>query len=260
MRDLPDGLTELGGVLELGQVMRLIEQTARWVDPETFKLLPVWYPEHARKAAFFKSNWSEVQQNRNRTTGQAADKSEGNTHANKALTKALGLRSRGRLHWSCCHIWGADDPLYQTANFVVQDRRFFSCLANMVLLPTPLKAFTDVMPQVKLMLRLCARGLYGWHCDDERLAEVVREMEAWDAWSAYPASWPRPGHAGSVPGIVPIDSDIRRAAEDRLRRIRKDLTEAGENYPREPVRAALAYWAGRTGPDGQKLHPNLEGF
>jgi len=29
-------------------VMRLIETTARWVDPETFRLLPPLYPEHAR--------------------------------------------------------------------------------------------------------------------------------------------------------------------------------------------------------------------
>ena len=68
-------------------------------------------------------------------------KQEGNLGANKALTHALGLRSDDRPNWSCCHIWGVDDARYQSVNLVVQDHRFFSCVGNMVLLPTPLKAF-----------------------------------------------------------------------------------------------------------------------
>lgn len=162
---LPDGLTALRAELRLGEVMRLIECTARWVDPETFRRLPLWYPEYARGAFFYKKNWSEPQMNKNRQSGHTEHKREGNLYANKALTHALGLRSDDRPNWSCCHIWGVDDALYQESNAVVQDRRFFSCVANMVLLPMPLKAFTDTMPEVKAMLRICARNLYGWHCD-----------------------------------------------------------------------------------------------
>ena len=125
MTTLPDGLDALRVEMELGVVMRLIERTARWVDPATFRLLPTWYPEHARKAFFYKENWTVPQLNR------GEHKQEGNLHANKALTHALGLRSDDRPNWSCCHIWGVDDPLYQEANVVVQDRRFFSCVANM---------------------------------------------------------------------------------------------------------------------------------
>lgn len=239
---LPDGLAALRAEMELGEVMRLIERTARWVDPETFRLLPVWYPEHARRAYFYKNNWSEPQLNRNRQTGHTEHKREGNVHANKALTCALGLRSDNRTNWSCCHIWGVDDPLYQEANAIVQDRRFFSCVANMVLLPTPLKAFTDTMPEVKAMLRICARHLYGWHCDHESLAETIAVIDAWADWDAYPKSWPRAGAPARPLGVISLNQDIRRSAERRLDQIRKDLASAGSHYPRDGVKAALAYW------------------
>src|SRR3954465_13340831 len=98
--------------------MRLIERTARWVDPHTFRLLPVWYPEYARRSPFYKANWSEQQLNKNRATGMSAPKQEGNLYANKALTFALGLRSGDRRNWSCCHIWGIDDQFYQEENAI----------------------------------------------------------------------------------------------------------------------------------------------
>ena len=44
-----DGLAALRAEIGLREIASLIERTARWVAPETFKLLPVWYPEHARK-------------------------------------------------------------------------------------------------------------------------------------------------------------------------------------------------------------------
>ncbi len=88
-----DGLEALRAELSLSEVIRLIERTARWVDPESFKRLPVWYPEHSRRGLFYKNNWSEPQMNRNRQTGVAVHKHEGNLYANKALTYALG-RSR----------------------------------------------------------------------------------------------------------------------------------------------------------------------
>jgi hypothetical protein len=56
---LPDGLKVLRDVIKLSEVMRLIEHTARWVDPETFRILPLWYPEHARRTDFYTKNWSE---------------------------------------------------------------------------------------------------------------------------------------------------------------------------------------------------------
>lgn len=223
--------------MELGEVMRLIERTARWVDPATFQLLPLWYPELARKCLFYKADWTVPQLNK------GVHKQEGNLGANKALTHALGLRSDDRPNWSCCHIWGIDDPRFQEANLVVQDRRFFSCVANMLLLPTPLKAFTDTVPEVKAMLRICARALYGWQCDHDSLATTVDTIDRWGDWTAYPASWPRkPGESKMPPGVVPLNDNIRRDAERRLANIRRDLSDAGPHYPREAVRQAMAYW------------------
>lgn len=89
---LGDGLDALRAELSLIEVMRLIERTARWVDPATFRLLPVWYPEHSRRGLFYKADWSAPQMNRNRQTGVEVHKHEGNNYAAKALTQALGLR------------------------------------------------------------------------------------------------------------------------------------------------------------------------
>ena len=239
---LPDGLEALRQELSLRDVMGLIERTARWVDPETFEYLPVWYPEHARRGLFYKANWSEPQMNRNRQTGVSIHKSEGNTHANKALTLALGLRATERPNWSCCHIWGVDDAAYQVSNAVVQDRRFFSCVANMVLLPTPLKAFTDVMTEVKMMLRVCALHLYGWSCDHDDVADIAGQVEEWADWDAYPCSWPRQDRNSLPLGTAKFSARIKTSADRRKAAIRKDLASAGPHYPRDEVQKVLEYW------------------
>ena len=239
---LPDGLEALRRELSLSDVIGLIERTARWVDPKTFEYLPVWYPEHARRGLFYKANWSEPQMNRSRQTGAIIHKSEGNVHANKALTLALGLRAGERPNWSCCHIWGVDDALYQVSNAVVQDRRFFSCVANVVLLPTPLKAFTDVLTEVKMMLRVCALHLYGWSCDHDEVAATASQVAEWESWGVYPESWSRPGCASLPLGMAKFSPRIKEAADRRKAAIRKDLASAGPYYPRDEVRKVLEYW------------------
>jgi hypothetical protein len=241
--DLPDGLEALRQEMPLPIVMRLIERTARWVSPDTFRLLPVWYPEFARGAFFYKNNWAQPQLNKNRQTGVAVHKQEGNLYANKALTHALGLRSDDRPNWSCCHIWGVDDALFQSANAVVQDRRYYSCVANMVLLPTPLKAFTDAMSDVKAMIRICARHLYGWHCDHHSVSDGAAIIDGWIDWTAYPESWPTPLRPDSQPmGMIQPNDRIRTDVERRLSRIRRDLATAGPNYPKAEVLKVLDHW------------------
>lgn len=147
LRRLPDGLTALQQELSLAQIMTMIERTARWVDRETFALLPVWFPEYARGALRYRDNWSSPQTVARH--GASEHRRETNEAANLALTMALGLRTTNRTNWSCCHIWSVDDPSFQAGNAVAKDHRFYSCVANMVLLPTPLKTFTDSMPLVK---------------------------------------------------------------------------------------------------------------
>ena len=240
--ELPDGLIALRAELKLAEIMRLIERTARWVDPATFSLLPLWYPEYARRVLIYKANWSQPQMNKNRQTGQSVHKIEGNIYANKALTHALGLRSDDRPNWSCCHLWGIDDALYQESNAIVQDRRYYSCIANMVLLPTPLKAFTDAMPEVKSMLRICAHNFYSWRCEDASVATSITTIDNWIDWDDYPDSWPRPGKSSVPLGVVLLNDGIRFSAERRLEKIKRDLNDAGEHYPRDAVREALAHW------------------
>ncbi len=125
---------------------------------------------------------------------------------------------------------------------MVQDPRFFSCVANMVLLPTPLKAFTDIVPEVKAMLRICARNTYGWQCDHAEMAGVNAELDVWNDWTDYPESWPiEPG--SSIPmGTMPISPDIRESANRRWCRIQNDMEKAGPHYPRDSVRQVLKYW------------------
>ncbi len=237
-----DGLDALRSEIGVKEIAALIERTARWVAPETFRLLPVWYPEHGRGHHFYKTNWSEPQMNTTRATGASAHKVEGNINANQALTLALGLRKAQRPNWSCCHIWGLDDPKYQKSNDVVKDRRFFSCVANMVLLPTPLKAFTDTMPEIKAMLRICSRNLYDWTCDHQSLVETVTTLDAWDAWEDYPASWPRRPNEKRPLGTAELTREIKQAIIDRKAAIRKDINGAGPHYPLNEVREALSYW------------------
>jgi len=240
--EVSDGLEALRRVMSLREIASLIERTARWVSPDTFRLLPLWFPEHARRSSFYKKNWSEPQMNKNRETGSSVHKAEGNRYANEALTLALGLRKKLRPNWSCCHIWGIDDARYQLSNVVVMDRRFFSCVGNMVLLPTPLKAFTDTMPEVKAMLRICARNLYGWQCDHDNLLTTNSALDGWTDWEAYPESWPRTPHQKLPAGVVELTAAIQTSAQKRLDTIRRDLENAGTYYPRDEVRAALAYW------------------
>ncbi len=242
MTEISDGLEALRKVISTRDITTFIERTALWVSPETFKLLPLWYPEHARRSPFYKKNWSEPQLNKNRTTNISVHKSEGNVNANEALTLALGLKKKLRPNWSCCHIWGADDASYQLSNVVVMDRRFYSCVGNMVLLPTPLKAFTDTMPEVKAMLRICARNLYGWQCDHDNLLATNTALDGWTDWEAYPQSWPRSPNEKRPMGIIELSPTIRASANKRLADIRHDLEHAGPFYPRQEVRDAMAYW------------------
>jgi hypothetical protein len=237
-----DGLDVLKKVISLREIASLVERTAQWVAPETFALLPVWFPEYARRELFYKNNWSEPQMNTSRTTGRSVHKFEGNLYANEALTLALGLKKRLRPNWSCCHIWAIDDAKYQQSNVVVMDHRFYSCVGNMVLLPTPLKAFTDTIADLKAMIRICASNLYGWKCDHDSLLATSVALGSWRDWQDYPKSWPRAAHEKRPLGVVELSPTIQASAQKRKAAIRRDLEGAGSYYPRDKVRDALAYW------------------
>jgi len=114
----------------------------------------------------------------------------------------------------------------------------------MVLLPTPLKAFTDAMPEIKVMLRLCAKNLYGWSCGQDILPHEHAAVEKFSAWDAYPGSWPRI-YGDKVPlGMMPmhLNPAIYQSAKKRLERIWFDLVYAGPFFPRKQVQDAMNYW------------------
>jgi len=244
----PDGLAVLNAQFTTAQVADIISKTARWVDRKTFDLLPTWHPEMWRGALMYKNNWREPQMNTNRKSGISVHKTEGNSAANSALTYALGSAKSKRDGGSCCHIWDHGDTKFQTSNFVAGDSRFYSCVANMVLLPTPLKAFTDSMPQIKEMLRIAAYHHFGWYCDHDVLESWGYLENAGVVPDFYPSDWPDKTTPNKpLPGVVPLNTKIRKHIDRRCRKINDDLENAGEYYPRKEVDETLAYWSNRNG-------------
>ena len=225
-------------------IPKLIERCCLWVAPETFRALPVWYPEAFRGAPICDSSWSRRYTNTRRSTGETADKSEPNIRANWALWQALGFKRRKKpKNWTACHIWGVDDPQFQQTNVIVQDPRFYTCVANMVALPTPLKAFTDSLPEIKLMLRVCAYHLYGWVCEHEAVAHDAALVKAGHIPPGYPETWPRQQGGPPPPGVIGLSDVIASLVSRRKREIGRELENAGPLYPREKVVIpTLQFW------------------
>ncbi|NIA71263.1 hypothetical protein HBA54_21925 [Pelagibius litoralis] len=138
---IPDGLKEIKH--EMPVIMKMVAGTACWVNPEVFKELPVWRPDTARNSPLYKADWVTP------ATNNGTAKHEGNVAAQQSLLAALGVVGKKPPNWTTCHIWGYDDSAFIGKSRIVQDRRFYSCVGNMVLLPTPLKGFTDTVLEIK---------------------------------------------------------------------------------------------------------------
>lgn len=225
--EIGDGLATMGKVINPREIAGLLGALTRWVDPATFRLLPVWFPFSARKFPSYNAKWTK------QLTNNKKPKFEGNTNANMTLARALGVTTKDRPNWTCCHIWGNDDTSYATGHSEVNDPRYYSCLANMVLLPTPLKAFTDSVPEVKAALRLAAYKLYGF-MPEGRETPTDKQAGAW-----LPHGW----GGGEISGIVPMSSHIHRSAKERFSYIKRRFNEAPGYYPREQVKTVSDYWA-----------------
>ena len=228
--EIGDGLQAFYQAMDAKEVARIVGQLTRWVDPETFHLLPVWYPELARKQPLYKAGWISPQ------TNLGNPKFEGNTKANAALSRALGVSKKSRPGWTCCHIWGNDDTSFGKGSSEVNDPRYYSCIANMVLLPTPLKAFTDAVPQVKAALRLAAFHLYGF-LPEGKGAPTVEEASDW-----LPEGW----QDGQVTGIRRLNSKIERSTQNRANKILDQIRDSAGNYPTGQVERVLNYWRSKT--------------
>jgi hypothetical protein len=128
--EIPDGNEEIRADLPL--IVGNITRTSRWVNPEAFRQLPVWSPWAARGRQLYDIRWTKKVTNTRRSTGETVHKREGNVTAGDALFRALGLVGKKPPNWTVCHVWGYDDPAFASADSVVHDARFFSCVANMI--------------------------------------------------------------------------------------------------------------------------------
>jgi hypothetical protein len=72
---IPDGNEALRQ--DIPAVVELIERTARWVNPETFRRLPIWAPHTARGRPLYDANWTRRYTNTRKATGVTAEKFEG---------------------------------------------------------------------------------------------------------------------------------------------------------------------------------------
>ena len=239
---VPDGNDVLRQ--DIPAIVELIEKSARWVHPDTFKALPVWAPETARGRPLYDASWTRRYTNTRKATGVTSQKFEGNVAALKSLVAALGVSSPKPKNWTVCHIWGYDDPSFATQSSVVQDPRYFSCVANMVWLPTPLKGFTDTVPEIKDILRVCSFNLYGWACEHDSVIEQAKQVRSGWIPPNYPRSWPSPENKSAFPvGTAPFTLRIEREIEKRKSKLRDALANKDLlHYPRTEVESVLKFW------------------
>lgn len=239
---VPDGNEALRA--DLPAIVELIERTARWVHPDTFRALPLWAPQTARGRPLYDSAWTRRYTNTRKATGITAEKFEGNVAALNALVAALGVASPKPKNWTVCHIWGYDDPSFAERSNVVQDPRYFSCVANMVWLPTSLKGFTDTIPEIKAMLRVCSFHLYGWACEHDDVQVQAEQVRSGWVPPDYPKSWPCPERPGILPpGTAPFTERIECEIAKRKAKFRADLDNADYlHYPTTEVRDVLTFW------------------
>lgn len=114
----------------------------------------------------------------------------------------------------------------------------------MVWLPTSLKGFTDTLPEIKAMLRVCAFHLYGWACEHPSVADQANKVRAGWVQEGYPKSWPSPDRRGVLPpGTAPFSARIEREIVKRKQRIKADIANAAFlHYPKDDVEEVLRFW------------------
>ena len=232
---IPDGLTEIEHALPA--VLDVIAQTARWVNPATFSRLPVWCPDTARGHARFNAAWTERY-----VSGRGVEKVEGNFRAGRSLFEALGLAGSKPKNWTVCHIWGYDDDGFIGRSNVVQDPRYYSCVGNMVWLPTPLKGFTDAVPSIKFALRLAAFRQFGWVCEHPDVAVEAEKVRGSEVPLFYPEAWRKAGSGADLLGTSPYTQLIADRIAKRKAQIKHRLQTGHPLYPRETVENVLSFW------------------
>ena len=127
---------------------------------------------------------------------------------------------------------------------MVKDPRYFTCLANMIWLPTPLKGFTDAVQQVKSILQTCSYYLYGWACEHIAVKAQAETVRSGAIPAGYPDDWPAPGRLNLRPvGVAPFTPELEAKIASRKSEIRRMLDDNSlTNLPRDDVRRVLDFW------------------
>jgi hypothetical protein len=233
---IQDGLDEIRG--DLRPIIETIARSARWVHPDTFRALPLWCPDTARGRPRFDAKWSRPLVSKN-----GFPKVEENVRAGVALVKALGVLGDKPRNWTVCHVWGYDDPAFAKQSTIVKDPCYYSCIGNMVWLPTPLKGFTDAVPEIKAMLRACSFHLYGWACEHGDVANEATRIRSGEVPKGYPSAWPTATRRTFPPGTAPYSAAAIAATEKQKAEIRTRLADLSLTYyPHDEVREILAFW------------------
>jgi hypothetical protein len=177
-------------------------------------------------------------------SGRGVAKVEENIRAATALVEALGVKTPPKpKNWTVCHIWGYDDENFAGRSNVVQDPRFYSCVGNMVWLPTPLKGFTDAVPQIKECLRVCAYHLYGWACEHDDVQAGAARVRSGAIPEGYPDSWPTAERRVAPDGTAPHSERVQASIAKRKALIGTRLADRSlDHYGHDSVRAVLQFW------------------
>ena len=113
----------------------------------------------------------------------------------------------------------------------------------MVWLPTPLKGFTDAVPEIKKILRICAFHMYGWICEHPDAATEAAKIRNGPVSDEYPKSWPTPERKVLPLGTAPFSSDAAAAVKKRKCELKRMLSDTSlVHFPREEARSVLAFW------------------
>jgi phytoene dehydrogenase-like protein len=109
---------------------------------------------------------------------------------------------------------------------------------------SPLKGFTDTLPEIKAMLRVCAFHLYGWACEHPSVADQADKVRAGWVPDGYPKSWPSAAQpALAPPGTAPFSDRIEREIAKRMQRIKASVEDLRlAHYPRAEVLEVLRFW------------------
>lgn len=239
---IPDGNEALRD--DIPAVVELIERTARWVNPETFRRLPVWAPHTARGRPLYDAGWTRRYTNTRKATGVTAEKFEGNVAALQALVAALDVASPKPKNWTVCHIWGYDDPSFAQQSSVVQRSAILLVRRQHGVVAHAAERLHRHAPGNQGHAPVCAFHLYGWACEHPSVAEQAAKVTSGWIPDGYPKSWPSPDHPGLLPpGAAPFSERIAREIAKRKRKIKIDIENATFlYYPKEEVLGVLKFW------------------